>query len=62
VYLLDLLQKLPSGEPQFPILKVCISLLLSLPFSIASAERIFSFMKEMKLTKTPLRSPYMKNL
>jgi hypothetical protein len=48
--------KLPSGEPQFPNLKVFISLLLSLPFSNASAERFFSFMKEMKLTKTPLRN------
>jgi hypothetical protein len=48
--------KLPSGEPQFPNLKVCISFLLSLPFSNASAERFFSFMKEMKLTKTPLRN------
>jgi hypothetical protein len=45
--------KLPSGEPQFPNLKVCISLLLSLPFSNASAERFFSF---MKLTKTPIRN------
>ncbi len=45
--------KLPSGEPQFPNLKVCISLLLSLPFSNASAERFFSF---MKLTKTPVRN------
>ena len=48
--------KLPSGEPQFPNLKVCISFLLSLPFINASAERFFCFMKEMKLTKTPLRN------
>ncbi|XP_045027967.1 uncharacterized protein LOC116920669 [Daphnia magna] len=45
--------KPPSTEPQFPNLKVCISLLLSLPFSNASAERFFS---SMKLTKTPVRN------
>lgn len=42
-----------NGEPEFPNLRVCISLLLCLPFSNASAERVFSAMKQ---TKTPQRN------
>lgn len=34
-----------NGEPEFPNLKICISLLLCLPFSNASAVRVFSSMK-----------------
>lgn len=45
--------KLPTGELKFPNLKICISLLLCLPFSNAPSERVFS---AMKLTKTPLRN------
>jgi hypothetical protein len=45
--------KTPSGNPRFPNLKVCISLLLSLPFSNASAERCFSIMKDTKPQKKP---------
>lgn len=43
--------KSPSGNPQFSNLKICISLLLSLPFSNASAERCFSVMKDTKPPK-----------
>ena len=43
--------KLPSGNFKFPNLKVCISLLLSLPFSNAPAERCFSVMKDTKPSK-----------
>ena len=43
--------KTPSGNSRFPNLKVCISLLLSLPFSNASAERCFSIMKDTKPPK-----------
>lgn len=43
--------KFPSGEPQFSNLKVCISLLLSLPSSNAPAERCFSKMKNTKPPK-----------
>ena len=43
--------KYPSGEPRFPNLKVCISLLLCLPSSNAPAERCFSNMLETKSEK-----------
>jgi hAT family C-terminal dimerisation region len=43
--------KSPSGEIRFPNLKVCISLLLTLPFSNAAAERFFSHMKDTKPPK-----------
>ena len=42
--------KSPSGEPKFPNLKVCISL-LSWPFSNASTEIFFSHMKDTKPLK-----------
>lgn len=45
--------KLPTGDLKFPNLKICITLLLSLPFSNAPSERVIS---AMKLTKTPLRN------
>jgi hypothetical protein len=40
--------KCPSGNPKFPNLKVCISLLLSLPFSNVRAECCFSDMNNTK--------------
>ena len=45
--------KCPSGNPKFPNLQVCISLLLSLPFSNVRAECCF---RDMNNTKTPNRN------
>lgn len=42
-----------SGNQQHPNLKVCLSLLLCLPFSNATAERVFS---AMKVSKSPQRN------
>ncbi len=43
--------KSPSGEPRFPNLKVCVSLLLTLPFSNVAAERFSATWK----TQNPQR-------
>jgi hypothetical protein len=43
--------KTPAGHPQFSNLKVCISLLFSLPFSNARAECCFSALRDVKSLK-----------